>query len=418
MTEEHTVFSGAQRTADFVEESPASVPVGAKEGAGADANASSGQSAEQTLNADTHAARVETPEGPEVETPEPAAPLDPARLVAAAMPSGASTTTAPAGPQRAKQGARGFWARLGLPVAPGAAERAQIEAAAEHAASLEVARRVIRQATWTRAVSVLVGNPKGGTGKTPLALVLGGTLAAIRGGDVAIVEVSDDPGALGYRAEGTPRLGLGEFVRDLDDLTTKGQVTGYTAPQTSFASVIGTVEGHPRPPLTYEAVTAVAAKLDEHFEVRVMDSGNQPSSGAFQAAADTADVLVIPVMNAGDSTLEALGMLAALRRTEAGRRLADNAIAVVMDDGRPQDPRMTETVPQALEGAGIKTIHRVPYDQHIATRGEVTLAHVNEAATEALTLLGADVIRALTAAAVPQGRRAQTTRKTETKENR
>src|SRR5690606_25634451 len=121
------------------------------------------------------------------------------------------------------------------------------EAAAERVASLEVARRVIRQATWTRAVSVLVGNPKGGTGKTPLALVLGGTLAAIRGGDVAIVEVSDDPGALGYRAEGTPRLGLGEFVRDLDDLTTKGQVTGYTAPQTSFASVVGTVEGHPRP---------------------------------------------------------------------------------------------------------------------------------------------------------------------------
>ena len=61
----------------------------------------------------------------------------------------------------------------------------------------------------------------------------------------------------------------------------------------------------------------------------------------------------------------------------------------------------------ALEAAGVHTFHRLPYDAHIAGRGEITLDQVNQSAREALTLLAADVIRALTVAAVPTGRRVQ-----------
>lgn len=355
--------------------------------------------------------QVHAIEVPSVEPqPEPSAPLPaPARRLMEAATSASTATSAPAG-LRAQQGWRGALARTGLPIAPGLAERAALEERAAHAATILDAQRVIRQATWTRAVACLVGNKKGGTGKTPLSLLLGGIISAVRGGGVAIVEVSDDPGTLGLRAEGTPALGLGEFVRDVDELTTRGQVTGYTAPQTSFASVIGTAVDRPRAQLTYDAVVSAAAKLDEYFEIRVMDSGNVPSSGAFKGAAATADVLVIPVMLAGDSTLDALGMLEELRTTEAGRQLAETAIAVVMDDGRPQTQDMDAAVRQELEAAGVRTFHRLPYDAHIAGRGEITLGQVNEGAREALTLLAADVIRALTAAAAPQGRRVQTIR--------
>jgi len=418
MTEEHSVFSGATRADDFVEEStPAVATVTITGGGEGERGADAPQAAqpEPTLAGTPDAAQSDAPAVPASANLEPTGP-NPARLMAAATASATAPAAGVGGPERARQGWRGALARVGLPVAPGAAERAAREEAAARAAGIVDAQRVIRQATWTRAVAVLVANPKGGTGKTPLSLLLGGMLAAVRGGGVGIVEVSDDPGALGFRAEGSPRLGLGEFVRDVAQLATRGQVVGYTAPQTSFASVIGTVVDSSRPPLTYEAVTKAAAKLDEHFEIRVMDSGNQPSSGAFKGAADTADVLVIPVMNAGDSTLEALGMLRELRTTEAGARLADTAIAVVMDDGRPQAPQMAEAVTQELGAAGIRTFHHMPYDAHIAGRGEVTLDRLNQAATEALTLLAADVTRALTTAAVPQGRRAQTIRTIDTKE--
>ena len=338
-----------------------------------------------------------------------APPPAPARRLMEAATSATSAAAAPV-TLRAQWGWRGALARTGLPVTPGTAERTALEEKAAHAAAILDAQRVIRQATWTRAVACLVGNKKGGTGKTPLSLLLGGIVSAVRGGGVAIVEVSDDPGTLGLRAEGTPALGLGEFVRDVDALTTRGQVVGYTAPQTSFASVIGTAVDRPRAQLTYDAVVSAAAKLDEYFEIRVMDSGNVPSSGAFKGAAATADVLVIPVMLAGDSTLDALGMLEELRRTEAGSQLAETAIAVVMDDGRPQTPDMDVAVRQELEAAGVRTFHRLPYDAHIAGRGEITLDQVNQDARDALTLLAADVIRALTAAAAPQGRRVQTIR--------
>ncbi len=346
--------------------------------------------------------------------PDPPAPA-PARRLMEAANSATSTAAAPV-TLRAQRGWRGALARTGLPIAPGTAERMAREEEAARTARLLDAERVVRQATWTRAVAVLVANKKGGTGKTPLSITLGGIISAIRGGGVGIVEVSDDPGTLGLRAEGTPALGLGEFVRDVDQLTTRGQVVGYTAPQTSFASVIGTAVDRPRPQLTYEAVEKVAAKLDEYFEVRVMDSGNVPSSGAFKGAADTADVLVIPVMLAGDSTLDALGMLEELRTTESGRRLAQTAIAVVMDDGRPQTAAMEEAVRAELEAAGVRTFHRLPYDAHIAGRGEITLDQVNQGAREALTLLAADVVRALTVAAAPQGRRVQTLRASTTEE--
>lgn len=424
MTEEHSVFSGAQRADDFVEEAaPRSAPVLAavpashargSESAPAE-NPPEAERPEPTLAAAPDVAPSDAPTVPASENLEPAGP-NPARLMAAATASAAAPAAGAGAPARARQGWRGALARVGLPIAPGVTERAAHEEAAARAAAIVDAQRVIRQATWTRAVAVLVANPKGGTGKTPLSLLLGGMVSAVRGGGVGIVEVSDDPGALGFRAEGSPRLGLGEFVRDVDQLATRGQVVGYTAPQTSFASVIGTVVDSSRPPLTYEAVTSVAAKLDEYFEIRVMDSGNQPSSGPFKGAVDTADVLVIPVMNAGDSTLEALGMLRELRTTETGARLAATAIAVVMDDGRPQAPQMAEAVTQELGAAGIRTFHHMPYDAHIAGRGEVTLGRLNEAATEALTLLAADVTQALTAAAVPQGRRVQTIRTTDTKE--
>ena len=107
---------------------------------------------------------------------------------------------------RATQGWRGGLARLGLRVAPGAAELAALEEERE----LAQAEAIVRQSTWTRSVTILVANRKGGVSKTPTAILLGGTLAHVRGGGVVIPEVSDDPGMIALRAEGSPRRGLGD----------------------------------------------------------------------------------------------------------------------------------------------------------------------------------------------------------------
>jgi MinD-like ATPase involved in chromosome partitioning or flagellar assembly len=278
----------------------------------------------------------------------------------------------------AKDGARGFFNRFGLHLAPGPEEAAAIEE--QH--RIEDARTQIRQATWTRAASVLIANPKGGTGKTPLALLLGGTLASIRGGSVAVIEVADDPGALAYRAEGNPRLGVGDLVRDADHIRTAGQLAGYTAPQTSFAAMVKVI--------------------DDYYAIRVMDSGNQPTSSAFQGALFATDVLVVPIVNAGDSTLEAIRMLDGMRASGGrAKALAERAIIARVTDGRPENAAVSAEVERIITAAGVGTLCDLPYDPHIAERGQITLAKLAPTTIAAFTHLANAVIQSLNTTVTP-----------------
>jgi hypothetical protein len=164
---------------------------------------------------------------PGVEAPVDEMARTPSRLE---LPLEDLSITAPADSSAvATRGFRGVLARVGIRVAPSATEQVALDLAALQQGH----ERIIRQATWTRAVSVLVANRKGGVGKTPVSLLLGGVLAAVRGGSVAIVEVSDDPGALAFRAEGNPPRGIGELIRDVETIRTAGQLAGYTAPRAS-----------------------------------------------------------------------------------------------------------------------------------------------------------------------------------------
>lgn len=228
----------------------------------------------------------EEPADPFVEPDEvKAAPVEPSKkdvapaakaktVEPAAKPDTDDEDAEPVAP--AKDGFNGFLNQLfgGLfKLAPSAKELAERELTASQGRYEDL----IRQSTWTRAVGVGVANKKGTAGKTPLAILLGGVLAAIRGGSVAILETSDDKGQLAYRAEGDPQLGMGELVANISNVRTQSQLRGYTVTQTSFASVIGSTPKW-RPPLTRENVLDVASIVDEHFTIRVMDTVQAPSA--------------------------------------------------------------------------------------------------------------------------------------------
>ncbi len=298
---------------------------------------------------------------------------------------------------RATTGFRGVLSSLGIPMKPSAAEAA----ARQRLAALEENQTTIRQATWTRAVSVLVANPKGGAGKTPTSLCLAGVLASLRG-NVVIVEVSDDPGKLLFRSEHerTPALGLGELVRDVDQITTAGQLAGYTAPQTTRAHVIGT-PGR-RAPLDGDAVRRVVGKLDEFYSIRVMDSGNQYTSSAFVAALKATDVLVIPITAGGDAATDARLLLDELR--DMGGHAADlarNAVVVRLIDGRTEHGHVLADIERMLDLYAIEHRLTIPYDQHIADRQQITFDLLERDTQEAFTALGAVVVRQLQRAVAP-----------------
>ena len=313
-------------------------------------------------------------------------PVSPADVLAGLTRSDLRAAARPV----AKTGMRGFWARIGFKPEPSMAEKAQLEAAAEIARDEEI----IRQATYIRPVGILVANRKGSAGKTTVALGLGGTLASCRGGGVAIVEVAEDPGTLTLRAEGNPRRGVGHLVADHAEVRNPGTLAGYTAPQTSYARVIGSTG--PRPALTAEAVENLVRVVGSHFEMRVMDSGNQYTSPVFEAAVAAADVLVIPTLNATDTATQALALLDTLR-AQGGHaaELADRAVVLVLIDGRREIPAVAEGVAQAITQAGVGEVLTIPFDEHLAQRGEITLDQLHPNTYRAFVAAGAAVIRAL-----------------------
>lgn len=282
------------------------------------------------------------------------------------------------------RGIRRALRKMGVKIGPSAQE--------QHAHKMGNARTLIRLST--QAGGVLVAQPKGGDGKTPLSLGIGGVLAQTRGGGTIVLEVSDDPGALSVRAEGAGSVGIAELLRDIDHVKTSGQLAGYIAQQSSYAAVIGTPGD--RRALTGDDVRRIAALTDIYYPMRVMDSGNQPTSSAFHGAVDVADVLVIPVLDAMPGWQGAMQLLRHLHQVGGhAADLARNAIIVRMHDGRPEDRDVIAYGDQLIDNAGIQHVFHVPFDPHIADRTTLTFSRLAPATIDAITLLTAAIVQQL-----------------------
>lgn len=384
------VFGGAARASQYVEEDTIGAPPRRREDPPATED---GLPVLPPMPGEVAVAAAPAPatEAPETPPMPRAAEQAPTRSDSTSILfGGAPTVPAEAPAAKPVSGWQGLLAKLGLSSGPSPEEIARLEHAQRQARFEEEVRRAV----WTRAVSVLVANRKGGVGKTPVSLLLAGAMASIKGGSVAVLDAADDSGALRLRAEGTPRLGMGELVRDIDQVKTAGQLKGYTAPQTSFADVIGSAPERPR--LTGEDVVNVSRVVDEFYSIRVMDSGNVYRAEAFQGAVSVTDVLVIPVTNAGDAVIDALELLRQLRDSGgAPRRLAESAVVLRLHDGRPETPAVADEVERLLRDAGVTTLLDIPYDAHIAERGEISLGKLQASTREAFVAAAAAVVRTL-----------------------
>lgn len=298
----------------------------------------------------------------------------------------------------ARHGISGFMNSMGLKMSPGTAEAALRREKAE----LLRCEQVIRQATWERgSVAFTIANKKGNAGKTPITVGVGGLIASIRGGSLAMMEVSDDPGQLAGRSEGDPRRGIGELIVNADHVHTKAQLEGYAIPQTSFAHSFGSSPLR-RSPLAREAIHTGATLIDRFYTIRAMDSGNVYTSSAFTGAMETSDALLVPTMNATDSMAEAAELFKYLESHNDPhfRALATRAIIVRISDGRPEY-KIERMVKDLLNQTGITPdrMFTIPYDPHIAERGPITLAKLAPPTRNALVRISAALITQLQDAA-------------------
>lgn len=278
-----------------------------------------------------------------------------------------------------------FLARLGMAAPPPSPEDL---ADAEN-------ERIVRQSTWTRAMNVLVVNPKGSSAKTPMTLLVAAALADIRGGGVVATEATEVPGDLADRAEGTPPRGLSELLTGVDTVTSAGTLAGYTAPQTSHAAVIGSVTG--RPEMAPDDVARVRQVLDTYYQVVVTDTGNNLQSATFRTALALADAVVIPCVINQQSVRglqRAVTTVANLRPD-----LLDRTVLVVSHDGGPEDLDFAASTPDALRRHyGVREVVEIPFDPAIRRDGELVYGDLATRTRNTVRLIARHVVEAFNAA--------------------
>ncbi len=251
--------------------------------------------------------------------------------------------------------------------------------------------RAIRQATWPRSVRIAVTNPKGGSGKTPTAVILGGLLAGIRGGSVAIWDAADAAGTLAGRTEGVAARCVSDIDADPDAYAAPSTVGMVAATQTSFADVLGSLRERE---FTADSITRVTGVLDRTYRISVADTGNVPHSPAFSQVIGLADILVVPTTLTADSVNKAIALLRRLQDTPTG--LAQHAVVAVLHTRGPQTPGLAAQINAIFATAGVGAVVDIPFDPHIAAGTAISISLLNHESRVAWTRLAAATVANLT----------------------
>lgn len=281
-------------------------------------------------------------------------------------------------PRPAKWGIRGTLSRAGIRLSPSVME-------ARHR-DLE---EFIRQTTWSRPVYISVIDPKGGSGKTPTAMTVGGFIAWLKGGLTLIWEAREARGTLERRSEGRSTRGQNQLLEDAENVRTPGVMSSYVKDQTSYAQVLGSTGQRS---MTAEDVRRSTEVFDHTHRIIVTDTGNDPESELFAAVIEKSDALVVPVPLRSDHANEVVDFLYDLHSKPETVDLVKRATVVITNDGKRQTPGLAEGLTRTLtEDLGIDSIMHVPYDPALDTDGPIVLEDLSRESHVAWTKVTAAV---------------------------
>ena len=313
------------------------------------------------------------------------------RLVEA---SGAALSTVrPAGLTRAaravnapaREGWRGSLNQLGFSLKPG-----PLEHAARHDMQTTCAN-------LARSMTLMVANPDGGAGKTPLTITLAGTIGVARGGGVAALDDNELRGDLGDR---TDNRGSVATVRDLladQDLAggRKEGVDRYLRHQSAGMYKVLASADDGLQMLTAADFDQVHSALSRFYDVLIIDTGNNEQAPNWLAAARVADQLVVPVKWKWTSCNKADKMLRTLQAT-GFEDLVANAI-VVGTNGPGDRSQSKDDVANYREyfTTQVRAVLDLPIDPHIHADNVIVHDALQPATKRAATRISAAIFEHL-----------------------
>ncbi|MBO0608355.1 AAA family ATPase [Myceligenerans salitolerans] len=290
----------------------------------------------------------------------------------------------------AEHGFRGWLTRLGLPVGPSEAERA------ERADERDVSQH------WPGPRTISIVNGKGGAGKTPSSVLLSAVFAQFGGAGVVAWDNNQTRGTLGWRTEKGPH-----DATLLDLLPRADHLLGPSAQAADLARYVhhqtrdryDVLRSKPMAMANEQRigqadVDAIHAVLSKYYRLIIIDSGNDESDPMWQRMIDHTDQLVIATTTRDDHAEAGALLLEGLaERDGRSAYLAQQAVAVVSQADQKAPAEEVRKV-----AAGYETIARevvtVPFDPGMVD-GHLRYGALRPATRRAWLAAGAAVARGL-----------------------
>ncbi|WP_405166474.1 hypothetical protein OG203_16105 [Nocardia sp. NBC_01499] len=240
---------------------------------------------------------------------------------------------------------------------------------------------------------VVVANPKGGSGVTPVTVVLSALFGRLRGGQVVAWDANEACGTLAARAatcSGPESVwDVLAHARELCSANGDASALGRMLQRQPSLDEILASEQTPGGSVNIgrEECAAILAVLRRHRSMILIDTGNNERAPAFRWSVENATQLVVPVVNRRDVVVAALRLLDGV--ADAGHEtLAANAIIVLAEHG---DIRQESEVTNALDRADIGRVLRVPYGPVLAGGERIAVSRLDRAALWAWSQVAAAV---------------------------
>ncbi|MFI5695456.1 AAA family ATPase [Kribbella sp. NPDC051586] len=272
--------------------------------------------------------------------------------------------------------------------------------------SSERSERIARATAATafrRPVTIVVANPKGGSGKTPTTLLLSGALGQARGGGVVAWDNNELRGNMHLRTHDTnSRSTVTDMLQAMPMLTQPdarlGDVAAYLRHQVS-----GQYDVLTSATTTYAQIEAkdfdlIHRLLSRFYKVLVIDTGNNEGSSNWREAMKAADALVIPIKWKSLSCAAAVQMLEELdNQGPEAQRLIRRAVIAVSNGPGDVNKEVEKQLRPYFESRAAAVVD-IPTDMHIAAEGPLDHSALQPATRRAALDLAARVSEQVTIA--------------------
>ena len=248
--------------------------------------------------------------------------------------------------------------------------------------------------TGTHRVAVI--SLKGGVGKTTTTMMLGSTLASLRGDRVIAVDANPDAGTLGDRLPRQTTATIRDLLTHYSEVRTWADLAAYTSQAASRLEVIANdVDPSVSTAITAADYLRVVEMLGRYYSVVLTDSGTGLLHDAMNGILNAADTLVLVSSASVDGARSAATTFDWLEAQGYGT-LVRSAVTVV-SSVRPGGREVDVDAISRYFGSRSRAVVRIPFDPHLETGAETdldALASATRAAyVELATAVAADFDR-------------------------